>query len=69
MSKIQQSAIEQAQKGENARTMLAKAIVEFQAACLMQDWHESEEVRHNAHDALDAYFDSVATLHRMIPGR
>lgn len=58
-------ALEQARKGDNARRMLNDALVHFSAECAMGEREKTEFVRAQAHDALDAYFDSVAALHHM----
>lgn len=53
------------QSAQEARSMLDKAMVDFQAACLCSNWGRSEVERTKAKDALDAFFDHVATMHRM----
>lgn len=59
-----QRAFDLAQQGERARVLVVTGLAEFQGSCAVHDWEASEKARAKAHDALDAYFDSVAMLHR-----
>lgn len=58
-------AIAVIRSAHTARSMLDSALVGFQAACVSGQWARSEIERVKAKDALDAFFDHVATMHRM----
>lgn len=45
--------------------MFTQALRDFQSACVIGDWKESERVRNVAKDSLDCYFDKLAFTYRV----
>jgi hypothetical protein len=58
---VVQAAVE---AGERSKNEMAKAMAEFQAACITGHWDMTECARAKAHDNLDAFFDHLATIYR-----
>lgn len=53
-------------RANRARVMTDEAVTSFHAAVVVGDEARSEIERQKAHDALDAFFDALATAHRQM---